>query len=153
MPPQVAFSWSGPLPVAGGALIARKVDSASAAGAVGMLRCHAASASAASAHAKVSPNVVRSGVGWVRKVNSVAIPKLPPPPPRQAQNSAGSVRSSQVTTLPSASTTLAESIESTSSPPVRVMWLKPPPSASPPTPTVGHVPVGIASPAPRIRSS
>ena len=70
--------------------------------------CQAASTLAASAHAKSAENVVSGTVAKVLNVNDVTTPKLPPPPPRSAQNRSASCVASQVTTVPSASTTCAD---------------------------------------------
>ena len=45
-----------------------------------------------------------SPAGWVRNVNEVTTPKLPPPPPRQAQNRSELVLALAVRSWPSAVT-------------------------------------------------
>src|ERR1043166_6929357 len=61
----------------------------SASGACGAQDCQAEITRAACDHGQDRKNRTIWPTGWVRKVNEVTTPKLPPPPPRQAQYSAG----------------------------------------------------------------
>ena len=58
----------------------------SSSGACGAHDCQAEITRAACDHGQDRKNRTISPAGWVRKVNEVTTPKLPPPPPRQAQN-------------------------------------------------------------------
>jgi hypothetical protein len=76
----------------------------SASGWNGAQDCQPATTLAAADHGHLRKNSTTWDSGWVRSVNEVAIPKLPPPPPRHAQNRSLFVRASQVLTIPSAVT-------------------------------------------------
>src|SRR5580704_10105156 len=75
-----------------------------ASGAFGAQDCQAAITRAACDHGQDRKNSTMPLAGWVRYVNEVTTPKLPPPPPRQAQNRSEFWLASQVRTCPSAVT-------------------------------------------------
>ena len=100
----------------------------------------------ACAHGQVAMKYEPCDTACVRKTSRVTIPKLPPPPPRHAQNRSAWWFLSATRTLPSAVTICTETRLSEASPQARDASPKPPPSAWPPMPTLGHVPAGIASP-------
>ena len=101
---------------------------------------------AARDHGQCRKNSVTSCVGWVRKVNDTATPKLPPPPPREAQYRSGWCLASQVNTLPSAVTIWSDSSASQVRPYLRATTPMPPPRVSPAMPTVGQEPAGMLTP-------
>ena len=72
--------------------------------------------------------------------------KSPPPPPRSAQNRSASCLLSTVLVTPSAVTTDISTTPSQVSPYVRSKTPKPPPCASPASPTVGQVPADSPRP-------
>jgi hypothetical protein len=76
-------------------------------------------------------------------VKETTSPKLPPPP-RSAQKSSGSLSALAVTSVPSASTTSADTRLSMASPTRGVSQPMPPPRVSPPIPVSGCVPSGAA---------
>src|SRR6185437_5316307 len=118
-------------------------------GRTGAQDCHESITCAAADHGHCRKNSTSSGAGWVRKVNSVTTPKLPPPPPRQAQNKPASTPAEpaeQSCTAPSAVTICTPTMLSQLRPNSRDTTPTPPPSASPAIPTVGHDPPGTASP-------
>src|SRR5262245_45832702 len=98
-------------------------------------------------HGHVSTKYDACVTGWTRKRKLVTTPKLPPPPPRQAQYRSAWRDRSHVRTRPSAVTIVSARTLSAVVPSLREAKPTPPPSASPPTPTVGHEPAGIVPPA------
>src|SRR5919204_2927601 len=121
-------------------------------GACGANACHAATTACASDQDHSSVKVETLPTAWVRKRRRVTIPKFPPPPPRRAQYRSSCWRELQTTARPFARTTVAATRLSDVSPNLRAAKPIPPPSASPATPTVGHVPAGTVSPCPQRRS-
>src|SRR5271155_3581531 len=73
-------------------------------GACGAQDCHPEMTRAACDHGQDRKNRTMSPAGWVRNVNEVTTPKLPPPPPRQAQKRSGLLAALAVLTCPSAVT-------------------------------------------------
>src|ERR1700690_125733 len=118
----------------------------SSSGACGAQDCQAAITRLASDHGQLRKNSMISGAEWVRNVNEVATPKLPPPPPRQAQKRSLSWLASQSRIWPSAVTTCTDSMLSQVSPYARETTPTPPPSARPAIPTLGHDPPGTVTP-------
>src|SRR5439155_16007442 len=74
-----------------------------------------------------------------------ATPKLPPPAPRHAQKRSVLLPASAAIRRPPASTISTDTRLSQAMPYLRARNPKPPPSALPATPTVGHEPPGTAS--------
>src|ERR1700683_5016737 len=73
-------------------------------GACGAQDCQPAMTRAACDHGQDRKKRTMSPAGWVRNVNEVTTPKLPPPPPRQAQKRSGLVLALATLTWPSAVT-------------------------------------------------
>src|SRR5215813_13187543 len=118
----------------------------SASGACGAQDCQAAITRAACDHGQDRKNRTIWPTGWVRKVNEVTTPKLPPPPPRQAQNRSAFWVESHVLTWPSAVTICSDFTLSLVSPKARDTTPTPPPRVRPAIPTVGHDPPGTPRP-------
>src|SRR5260221_14670976 len=102
----------------------------------------AATALAAGDQGQDKKNTTSRDSRWVRNVNAVARPKLPPPPPRQAQNRSLLVDALQLRTVPSAVTICTDSRASLVSPKARPSTPPPPPRVRPATPTMGQDPPG-----------
>src|SRR5271154_1274250 len=115
-------------------------------GACGAQDCQAAMTRAACDHGQERKNRTMSPAGWVRNVNEVATPKLPPPPPRQAQNRSGLVFALAVRIWPSAVTICMDVTLSEASPKAWPATPIPPPRVRPEMPTVGQEPPGTARP-------
>src|ERR1035438_7346278 len=78
--------------------------------------CHPATTLAACDQGQLRKNTTSRDRRWVRNVNAVAIPKLPPPPPRQAQYRSLWLDELQVRTVPSGVTVVTDSSASLVSP-------------------------------------
>src|SRR5450432_1111561 len=115
-------------------------------GALGAQCCQASTTVAALLHGQRNVKSERAPTAYVRKVNEVTTPKLPPPPPRNAQKRSALERASQVSTRPSATTTWAERRLSHVRPNLRPSTPTPPPRVKPEMPTVGHEPAGSTTP-------
>ena len=115
-------------------------------GACGANACHARTTSRACDHGQSAKKYETLETGCVRRTRCVTTPKLPPPPPRQAQYRSGFSVAEQFRWRPSAVTIPSETTLSLVVPNAREARPTPPPSASPPIPTVAHDPAGIARP-------
>lgn len=115
-------------------------------GACGAQRCQAATTEAARLHGNEAKKYDADPTRWVVSVKPVAMPKLPPPPPRHAQKRSGLRRASHSSTRPSAVTIVRATTLSQVVPSAREARPTPPPSARPPTPTVGQEPAGTVRP-------
>ncbi len=108
--------------------------------------CQPATTLAACDQGQDKKNTTSRDSRWVRNVNAVAMPKLPPPPPWQAQNRSLLVDALQLRIVPSAVTICTDSRASLVSPKARPSTPTPPPRVRPATPTVGQEPPGTARP-------
>lgn len=111
-----------------------------------MTSCSTAKTAGASPPSHSSRQVETSGTGEAWKVKETLMPKLPPPPPRQAQNRSGFRWASQVTSSPSAVTSVVRTSASAVSPSRREVAADPPPSARPAMPTDAPLPSANAIP-------
>ena len=87
-----------------------------ASGWYGAQDCQPATTLAACDQGQDRKNTTSRDKRWVRNVNAVAMPKLPPPPPRQAQNRSLLRDALQLRTVPSAVTICTDSRASLVSP-------------------------------------